>query len=81
MTNSVRAILASLDRPKAHIVYNVMTTEATLYDGSEGSPRMGSTIAREDLEFIFDNGWITKYETRDGEHRYRLTETGSTAIR
>ena len=72
--NPLRPIL-ELNHPGSYIVYNTLTKQSTLYDAG-GSPRVGTPISAEDLLTLFEKSWITKYESRDGEHRYRLTEIG-----
>jgi hypothetical protein len=34
----------------------------------------------EDLLALFEKAWITRYDSRDEEHRYHITEAGRRAI-
>jgi hypothetical protein len=82
LNSSLRLLLIRLENPGSHIVYNTLTKQANLYDGGPfaGSPRVGFAISTEDLLALFENAWITMYDTHDGEHRYHLTESGRRAI-
>ena len=74
----LKAILVELDRLGSHIVYNTLSKRATLYNGY---PAAVSPISEEDLLTLFGKAWITRYESLDGEHCYRITETGRLANR
>jgi len=71
-----------LDQPGSYITYNTLTKLASFHDGdlAAASPRMGVPVSTEDLLTLFENAWIARYDTRDGEHRYRITESGRNAI-
>ena len=69
----LRAILVELDRLGSHIVYNTLTKRATLYTGY---PAAVGPISAEELLALFGRAWITRYESLDGEHCYRITESG-----
>jgi DNA-binding PadR family transcriptional regulator len=34
------------------------------------------SVPVEDLMVLFENGWISRYETSAGQHQYRITEAG-----
>jgi hypothetical protein len=78
---SLRTILMALDRPASHLVYNTRTQQASLYEGDLASetPPSGTLVSLEDVLTLYQNGWITRYDSRDGGHRYRITETGRKA--
>jgi hypothetical protein len=78
----LQQLLIELDRPGSHIVYNTRTKQAGLYhaDSDEGSPRFGLALSTEDLLVLFENAWIARFDTRDGEHRYRITGIGRKAL-
>ena len=79
--NSLRPILLKLDRPGSHIIYNTFTKRAFLCDGhpQTDNSQVGSIVPTEDLLSLFEKAWITRYDSHDGEHKYRLTETGRRA--
>ena len=71
-----------LDSPGSHITYNTSTKLAGLHGGdlAAGSSRIGVPVSPEDLLALFEKAWIARYDSRDGEHRYRITESGRAAI-
>jgi hypothetical protein len=70
--NSLRPILVELDRPGSIIVYNTITKQANLHGASTAS----LPVSADDLLTLFQNAWIARYESHEGEHRYRITEIG-----
>jgi len=74
--NVLQAILAELDRLGSHIVYNTLTKRATLYTGYPAA--VGPISAAELLE-LFGRAWIINYNSLDGEHCYRITESRPSA--
>jgi hypothetical protein len=73
----LKAILVELNRLGSHIVYNTLSKRATLYNGY---PAAVSPISAEELLTLFGKAWITRYESLDGEHCYRITESGRLVI-
>jgi hypothetical protein len=73
--DALLAILHELNRPSSHISFNPLTKQAKLRDGDKILP-----ISAKDLEILFANGWIMKYDGSNGEHYYRLTQTGRNAV-
>jgi hypothetical protein len=78
MVSSLSSALAALDRRSSYVVYDTGTKAATIYDGTSDR---GYSIPTEDLLALFERAWITRYESHDGEHFYRLTEAGRNAAR
>ena len=80
--DALTPLLIKLDHPGSHIVYNTLTKQANLYDGGPvaGSPRVSSVISTDDLLDLFEKAWITRYDSRNGEYRYHITELGRKAI-
>jgi hypothetical protein len=75
--NMLQAILVELDRLGSHIVYNTLSKRATLYNGY---PAAVGPISVEELLTLFGKAWIARYDSLDGEHCYRITESGRRAI-
>jgi hypothetical protein len=75
--NMLQAILVELDRPGSHIVYNTLTKQAML---CSGYPAPISPISAEELLALVEKAWITRYDSLDGKHCYRITESGKKAI-
>jgi|HubBroStandDraft_6_1064221.scaffolds.fasta_scaffold1532790_1 hypothetical protein len=82
LLQTLRTLLIELDRPGSYITYNTHTKLASFHDGdfAAGCPRVGVPVSSEDLLALFERAWITRYDSRDGVHRYRITETGRRAI-
>jgi hypothetical protein len=77
----LRTLLIELDSSGSHIAYNTLTKLASMSDGDSAADlRIGIPVSHEDLLTLFEKGWIAKYDSRDGESLYRITESGRAAI-
>jgi hypothetical protein len=71
----------ALDRPASHLICHTRIQQASLYEGDLASetPPAGTSVPLEDFLTLIQNGWITRYDSRDGEDHYRITDAGRKA--
>jgi len=77
---SLRRLLIGLDRPGAHITYNTVIKLANFYSSASESPHLGVRVSSQDLLALFEKTWIVRYDSSNGEYRYRITDVGRAAI-
>jgi hypothetical protein len=82
LLHTLRPLLVELDCPGSYLTYNTFTKLAGFHDGDLAAecPRIGVPVSSEDLLALFERTWITRYDSRAGEHYYHITEMGRRAI-
>ena len=78
---SLPPALVELCRDHNFLAYNLHTKQGIIYDGNPlwATPRLRCPVSANEVMTMFENAWIVKFDSRDGEHYYRITEAGRKA--